>query len=164
MSVWMLGGLIAIGLLALLLEGFLPAGGLIGIGGGLCLLAGTVLAFIHFGTTVGLSVLGSLVILTPVSLYMGFKIFPKSRMGKGLVLSERQKRESGFTSFNRDLYSRLEGADGEAVTDFRPSGMVRIEGKKLSAVTSGEYIEKGIRVRVIKVEGSRIIVREKKEN
>ena len=162
MSVWMLGGLIPSGRLPLPREGFLPPGGSIGHGGGLCRLAGTVLAFIHFGTTVGLSVLGSLLILTPVSLYIGFKIFPKSRIGKVLVLSERQKRESGFTSFNRDLYDRLEGAEGEAVTDFRPSGMARIGGKKLSAVTSGEYIEKGMRVRVIKVEGSRIVVREEK--
>jgi membrane-bound serine protease (ClpP class) len=46
-----------------------------------------------------------------------------------------------------------------AVTTLRPSGMARIEGVKYSVVTGGELIEKNQPVRVVKVEGSRIVVK-----
>ena len=49
--------------------------------------------------------------------------------------------------------------EGEALTMLRPSGMAKFDGKKYSVVTSGELVEKGTVVRVVKVEGSRVVVR-----
>jgi len=160
-SIWILAGLALIGLLAILLEGFLPAGGLIGIGGGLCLIAVIVLAFLKIGTIAGGVSLGSLAVLAPLAFYLGFKRFPQSSMGRSLVLSDRQAGETGYASYTPKLYQDLLGAEGVSFTSLRPSGMVKIGGRKYSAVTSGEYVEKDALVRVVEVHGSRIVVREK---
>ena len=161
MSIWILAALALIGLLAILLEGFLPAGGLIGIGGGLCVIAVVVLAFVRLGVTAGAVSLGSLAVLSPLAFYLGFKRFPQSSMGRRLVLSDRQESATGFASYTPGLYSGLVGAEGVSFTTLRPSGMVKIDGRKYSAVTSGEYIEKDAPVRVVEVHGSRIVVRKK---
>lgn len=64
----------------------------------------------------------------------------------------------GGTSFAQD-YSGYLDKEGEAHTDLRPAGIVLIDGAKVDVVTSGEQVEKGRRVRVVKVEGNRIVVR-----
>ena len=64
----------------------------------------------------------------------------------------------GSVSFAQD-YSSWVGREGETVTELRPAGMVLVDGKKLDVVTAGELVEKGKRIRVVKVEGNRIVVR-----
>jgi membrane protein implicated in regulation of membrane protease activity len=137
------------------------AAGLIGVGGGLCLIAVVILAFVKIGVVAGAVSLGALAVLAPLSFYLGFKRFPQSAMGRRLVLNDRQASESGFASYTPKLYGELVGAEGVSFTTLRPSGMVKISGRKYSAVTSGEYIEKDTPVRVVAVQGSRIVVREK---
>jgi membrane-bound serine protease (ClpP class) len=48
---------------------------------------------------------------------------------------------------------------GVAQTNLRPSGMALIEGKRVDVVTEGPMIEKGTSVRVVAVEGLRVVVR-----
>jgi membrane-bound serine protease (ClpP class) len=48
---------------------------------------------------------------------------------------------------------------GTAFTNLRPSGTAVINGKRVDVVTEGQMIERGTRVKVIAVEGMRIIVR-----
>ncbi len=50
------------------------------------------------------------------------------------------------------------GDKGVAVTFLRPSGKVEIRGELFDAVTQGEFIEKGTRIRVARIEGNRMIV------
>jgi membrane-bound ClpP family serine protease len=48
---------------------------------------------------------------------------------------------------------------GVATTVLRPAGTADFEGVKLDVVTEGEFIDKGARLQVIRVEGRRIVVR-----
>ena len=48
-------------------------------------------------------------------------------------------------------------------TVLRPAGMADFDGVKLNVVSDGEYIPAGTRVVVARVEGNRILVREKRE-
>jgi membrane-bound serine protease (ClpP class) len=50
------------------------------------------------------------------------------------------------------------GKRGEAITDLRPSGIVRVEGMPLDAMTRGEYLDKGTQIRVLEVQGQVHIV------
>ncbi|GAB4189079.1 MAG: hypothetical protein Kow00105_03630 [Phycisphaeraceae bacterium] len=50
------------------------------------------------------------------------------------------------------------GLQGVAVTDLRPSGLARFEGREIDVVSVGPFIEKGQPVKVIEVHGSRIVV------
>ena len=159
MTLWMTIGLILAGLIAMFIELFVPAGGIIGIAGIVCFISGIVLTFIHFNTAVGIATLAVALVTVPVFFVLAFKLFPRSPIGRRLILNDRQKAEAGFTSYTGDVYRDLVGEEGLVLTQLRPSGMARIGGRKYSVVTGGEFIERGARVRVNAVEGSRIVVR-----
>ena len=55
------------------------------------------------------------------------------------------------------------GREGVTHTVLRPAGMADFDGVKLNVVSDGEYIPAGTRVVVARVEGNRILVREKRE-
>jgi membrane-bound serine protease (ClpP class) len=160
MSLWILLLLFIVGFIALFVELFVPAAGAIGAAGIICMIVATVLGYRNFGTTAGTLLLTGTLIGTPVMIVMGLKLFPKTFVGRLLILRRTQEREDGYTSFTEEKYEGLKGREGTAVTTLRPSGMVVIDEKKYSVVTSGEMIERGRPVRVIKVEGSRVVVRE----
>ena len=51
------------------------------------------------------------------------------------------------------------GKEGETTTVCRPTGMAEFDGVKLNVVSEGEFLPAGTRVRIVQVEGSRIVVR-----
>jgi membrane-bound serine protease (ClpP class) len=159
MALWVPIALTGIGFVAIFLELFVPAAGVIGAAGIISMIVATVLAWVYHGKAAGTAMLACVLLGTPLVLWIGFKVFPKSFVGKRLILGESQRRESGYTSYTSERYDELTGKEGVALTTLRPSGMVRIEEKKYSVVTQGELIEKDERVKVVKVEGSRIVVR-----
>lgn len=59
---------------------------------------------------------------------------------------------------------KLLGKVGTTTTVFRPAGTVEIDGEPYDAVSEGAYIQEGARVRVVKVEGTRIVVRPLKDD
>ncbi len=57
-------------------------------------------------------------------------------------------------------YDDLLGLEGITETFFRPSGNIIIDGKKYDAITEGEFINKGAKIKVILVEGNKIVIKE----
>jgi len=162
MNLWIPVLLYIVGILALFLELFVPAAGMIGTAGIICMIVGTVLGYRNFGTLAGSLFLTGTLIGTPAMIIIGLKVFPKTFVGKKLILWASQKKEAGFSSSTDVLYEGLLGREGTAVTTLRPSGMAVIGDRKYSVVTTGEMIERGTAVYVVKVEGSRIVVRKKR--
>ena len=75
-----------------------------------------------------------------------------------LVLDEQQQNKLGYTSVvDKTKYL---GAIGVCATDLRPSGSVVVEGEPLDVVTEGNFIKQGDIVKIINVDGSRILVRQ----
>lgn len=54
------------------------------------------------------------------------------------------------------------GDEGTALTILRPAGKVRLAGSSVGAVTEGDFIDRRARVVVVRIEGDKIIVREKR--
>ncbi len=154
--------LLLVGVLAILIEFFVPAFGLVGVLGAGSIITGIVIAFRTLGNLTGSIFLIISLILVPVMTVLFFKTFPGSFMGKRLILSHSQHSDDGWESHERDRYSELPGRNGICITDLRPSGMVMIEGNKYSVVSTGDYIEKDSEIDVIGMEGSRIIVERRK--
>ena len=150
--------MLLIGVAAILLEFFVPAFGLIGIIGAASIIGSIVSAF-RFSTTAGAIFLTAALIIVPTLMLTFFRIFPKTFIGRKLILHRKFDRQEGFKSSAAD-YSMLTGKTGTALTDLRPSGTIVVEERKYSAVTSGEYIEKNNKVKIIKTAGSRILVAE----
>ena len=57
----------------------------------------------------------------------------------------------------------LIGREALVLTDVRPAGSILVDGVPVDVVSEGAYIEKGERVCVTEVHGSRIVVRRVRE-
>jgi membrane-bound serine protease (ClpP class) len=60
---------------------------------------------------------------------------------------------------NYDKYQQLLELTGIAETDLRPAGKARLDGTKHDVLAETGMISSGTKVKVVKVEGSRVIVR-----
>lgn len=85
------------------------------------------------------------------------KKLPSSKLWKKIILTNTSSSEQGYVS-NKD-YSCYLHKEGIVLTELRPAGSVNIEGNVLDVVSEGSFITKGAKIRVIKIEGMRIIVR-----
>ena len=85
------------------------------------------------------------------------KKLPSSKLWKKIILTNTSSSEQGFVS-SVD-YSRYLHKEGIVLTELRPSGSVKIDDDVLDVVSEGSYISKGEKIRVVKIEGMRIIVR-----
>jgi len=100
-----------------------------------------------------IAVLGVIVVLCLSS--RGSK--KNSGMLDELVLGERQENRDGYTSVTDK--SKFIGREGVCTTDLRPAGTVEIDGEPLDVVTEGGFVNAGDKVKVINVDGSRVLVR-----
>jgi membrane-bound ClpP family serine protease len=143
------------GLILMIIEIFHPGFGVFGVFGGILLIAGIVLT--------ATSLIEALVMLIVILTVLGFMLAiaiqsaSKGRLSKILVLHSEQKREQGYVGTEELNY--FLNAEGEAITILRPAGTVDFNGVKLDVVTEGGFISQGERVKVIKVQGRRIVVR-----
>lgn len=88
---------------------------------------------------------------------MLIKYVPTTGPWKKIILFTQQKKELGYTVGTKDL-KRLTGKKGIAITPLRPSGIVEVDGKKLNAITRGEYVAVNSKIKIISVEGNKIVV------
>lgn len=160
---WVAVGLAVAGVVAIIVEVFVPSLGLIGLAGFAAIVASIVMVFRGFGALVGSIYLGATVVVLPVLIVLYFRYLPRTFIGKRLIQHAVQDPAGGYASFSAEKYEGLTGKEGVAVTVLRPVGIVLIEGAKYSAVTPGEFVDKGLPVRVVKVEGSRIVVRPRRQ-
>lgn len=151
------------GVSLLLIELFLiPGFGVVGTIGVIAILASLYLSligkFYHPGDIIsGLKILALSFILSFVIVMIALRFLPRWTPVGRLVLDTEQTVASGFRS-TPDEYERLAGLTGTALTPLRPAGTAVIDGKKYSVVTEGDFIEKDSGIRVMKIEGYRIVV------
>lgn len=94
-----------------------------------------------------------------VILYFSMRTPPKTKqVSDELILLERQQNSSGYTSVIDK--SRFLGAIGTCSTDLRPAGTIMVEGEPVDVVTEGNFLKQGSIVKVINVDGSRVLVRQ----
>lgn len=144
-----------LGILLLILEVFIPNFGVAGILGGVLLFGGIYLNYGDAGQSLfDLSIAGIIsVVLAIVLLKKGYSF----GNFKKLILEQNLTKVSGFSSSGD--YADYLGKKGISTTTLRPAGKVAFDDKELDVLSSGEQIEPNIFVEVIKVEGSKIIVR-----
>jgi membrane-bound serine protease (ClpP class) len=143
--------LILVGAALLLLETILPGmiAGLIGFG---CLVAGVALAYMKFDVRTGNLVLVLVVSGLIAGTLCWMKFFPESRIARVFI---SQKIVGDIGTERPELVDQT----GTALTTLRPSGTAIIDGKRVDVVTEGPLIERGTSVKVVAVEGMRVIVR-----
>lgn len=139
------------GVVLILLETVLPGmvAGLAGIG---CLIGGVVVGYMEWGTPAGHYLLVGVVAGLVVGFGLWAKYFPESRFARVFV----SKGAVGIVGAERP---ELLEQTGTAYTALRPCGTALISGKRVDVVTEGPFIERGTPIKVVAVEGLRVVVR-----
>lgn len=81
----------------------------------------------------------------------------KTKILNELVLFDKSTGDRGYTSAEWREY--LMGKQGIVITELRPSGAVVIDKEPVDVVSEGAYIKKGEIVKVVSVNGNRVVVR-----
>lgn len=149
-----------LGFILVIVEMFHPGFGFPGITGAILLIAGVCMTARNL--TELLVMLLIIIALLCAALTFVLKSATKGRLSRILVLHEVQKKETGYVGTS-DLEYFL-GKEGVATTILRPAGIADFEGVKLDVVSRGEFINSGKMVKIIEVQGRRIVVKEINEN
>jgi len=137
------------GFVCLVLEVFLPSGGILGL--------------LSLGAT-GFGIYGlfhqghSLVALLVLAVFLGSFWVMFRFMLRRLHFSAALPPDTA-TSVDRRI-GELVGREGVTLTPLRPAGMAQIDGRKIDVVTLGDFIEKDVPIRVVDNSGNRVVVRQ----
>ncbi len=82
-----------------------------------------------------------------------------TRLFRRLMLATSLPAEEGYTAQGVSERDRYLGKSGTARTDLRPVGNVIIGSEVVQAESEGGYIDRGVEVRVVRVDGNRIVVK-----
>lgn len=151
--------LFLLGALLLIIELSVPGFGVAGIVGVISLIGGIVVASQILPPTILIFIIIIIALFIICALYWLYKSATKGgRVSKLLLLRTSTAKEEGYSSVN--TYDNLIGKTGKAITKLRPTGTAEINGEKYDVITDGEFISDGSPIKVVKVEGFRIIVEE----
>ncbi|MEC9373435.1 MAG: NfeD family protein [Planctomycetota bacterium] len=156
-------GLLMLAILLIVIEVMVPSGGVIALVAGAVAIA-SIIFFWRYSLTWGLISLIAVMILAPTSVVFALKVWPNTYFGSRLIHGAREDDETMMRDRERraeeaQARQALVGARGEALTDLRPVGTVRIEGERVEALAEGGVIDAGATVRVTSVDGNQIRVR-----
>ncbi|MBP2653863.1 MAG: hypothetical protein H6Q73_1432 [Firmicutes bacterium] len=143
------------GALAIIVELYVPGFGIFGIGGITAILTSF---FLTLGAdSMALNILAASIIAAIIIFLLLLKKLPSSRLWLKFVLENAATSKAGYIA-SSDYLSYL-GCQGITLTQLRPAGTVEIDGVHLDVVSEGEYIEARTLIKVIAVNGNRIVVR-----
>lgn len=145
--------LFVLGSVLIFFEIFLP-GGILGVAGGLAMMAGAVLAFMDYGSSGGIVAIFAGVGLLLASLIIEFKFLPKTKLGRRLFLSESDSGSSQPPIAQKDIVGR----ECRAETALAPTGVVILDGKRYEAFSQGGFVERGTNLTIKGMDNFRLIV------
>lgn len=75
-----------------------------------------------------------------------------------VILKDSTNSEAGYRS--HEDRSHLVGKTARTVTDLRPAGIITCDDERIDAVSDGTFILRNRQVKILEVEGTRVVVRE----
>jgi len=176
LAAWWEIALFAVGLVLLAIEIFITPGfGVLGISGGICCLVAIVAMLIPNAPdkwpipqtdvdwsifTDGLMALmvGFLMALAGAALLGRF--LPKVPIASRLVLQPPQRAGTGPATEEAPIHKVQPGTIGTVEHPCRPVGQVRFGEALVDAIADGQFIQAGVKVKAVKIEGNRVVVTE----
>lgn len=158
---WWVVGLFLLGIFLFLLELLvIPGFGIAGISGIMAVLASIFLASTSSTQaliSLAVSLVGTVLLVAFVLRYMA-----RTRRWQRIILADKLDKEHGFVA-PRDMQA-LVGKEGYTLTPLRPTGTVEIEDERWDVISEGGFIPPGTSVKVVRVEGARVLVRPLKDD
>ena len=139
------------GIALIILELFLP-GGIVGVIGLICvvLAAGS---FTEMAISIFIATAVSIIAVILLTKVLGKRM----KFFKKFILTDSTNKESGYVS--NETREDLVGQIAVTATALRPSGTIVFGDERIDVVSEGAFIDKDEQVKIVKAEGSRIVVR-----
>lgn len=153
---WLPVFMFAVGLVLLTIEVTMPGFGLFGIGGVILMLTSFVLAAPD--PVSGIVAVVIALILSLIAIPVLYKIFGKSKLFRGVVVSDVLKPGMDEVS----IYAKVKlpdiGQIGIALTAMRPAGIVDFDGVHYDCMSDGQFISAQDKVKVVQATPSKVVV------
>lgn len=146
--------LMLIGCGLVVMEVFIPSGGVLGFLSAVAIVASIVMAFRRDSTT-GIGFIVVTLVAVPSAIALAFKYWPMTPMGKAFLGELPDEEEVKPQDPRRDLVGRV----GIAKSKMLPSGSISIGGRMIDAMSQGQAIDVGQPVIVVEVRANRVVVR-----
>ncbi|MGI9013836.1 MAG: hypothetical protein ACR2GY_06250 [Phycisphaerales bacterium] len=157
------------------LELVIPSAGLLALLAGATVVA-SITSFFMYDTTAGVLSVLTYVVLTPIIVVFGFRLWMNSPLAKYFILTAEVADDSDKDSADTDddLYegeapasmrnhrpqmSALIGLRGRTITPCRPVGLVKIEGRRIEALSELGAIDADVDVVVTDVYDNQVKIR-----
>jgi membrane-bound ClpP family serine protease len=160
--VWVFG-LLVIGLLVMVLEVFIPSGGLLGFISIAAIVAAVATAFAEQGIAAGLLVLAVTAVAVPATLAIAFHLFPATPLGRRILPAPPEAAELVPAAAERLHARELIGHRGVVTSELMPWGQAEIDGERLEALSQSGPIAVGAVIDVVGTEGRAVVVRMARE-
>ena len=152
--IMIIGFVIGSGLI--IVEAFIPGFGIAGIGGVVLEIVALRCCWLLHGTVPTLLALAGVLLLIGLAVFLSYRSAMNGRLSKShLVLKDTE------TAAEEAKPDHWIGMDGVAVTALRPAGEIEIEGARLKAASTGDFVEKGAPVLVTGMEGDHYVIKRK---
>lgn len=154
---------LAIASVLIIAEIFIPSGGLLALGMFASLFAAFYYAWVAWWETSPTTFFGftafAIVVIPSVTI-SALTILPKTKFGKRILLAGPSAEEVVPFAKEEERLNGYVGRIAKAITPLNPGGMVSIDRERIHAYSEGLIIESGADVEIIKVNGTRVLVRE----
>jgi membrane-bound ClpP family serine protease len=153
--------LLVVSLVLLVAEVFIPSGGMILITAIVCLVASVWFAWRAWADypAAWWTYIASVIILIPSAVGSLLYWFPKTSMGKRILLEAPTLEEVTAYDDEAARLRKLVGEKGETLTLLNPGGIVMVAGERHHCESEGLMIEPRESVEVVRVSGNRLVVR-----
>jgi membrane-bound serine protease (ClpP class) len=149
--------LLGLAVVLVLAEIFFVSFGLLSLAATASAVAALVLAF-KVSTPMGIVFIVLEVVLIPTAIVLGLKYLPRTGWGRRLIPPSPKPEDVAATGV--DNLESMVGSVGETLSMCRPAGTAEFDGERYDVVSEGLIIPRGARVKVVDVEGNRMVVRE----
>ena len=149
--VLLIAGFVLVGI-----EMAMPGFGLPGISGIISLVLGIVLTADSVSSGIIMAII--VIVILGIMLAVAMTVLSSKKMKAPIVLREDVKGEQGFLESSDLEY--LVGKVGVAATDLRPAGKGLFDGIEFDILSGGSYINKGKKIKIIRIKDNKMIVSE----
>ncbi|MCA8986716.1 MAG: hypothetical protein KDA78_03700 [Planctomycetaceae bacterium] len=155
--------LLALSTVLIIAEIFIPSGGMLAMGTFGALAASFYFAWLawwQLHPVYFFSFTGFAIVFLPTVIVSSFAILPYTPMGKRILLAGPSEEEViPFAAEEEHLRGYLKQF-AKTVTPLTPNGFIEIDGERINASSEGVIVDSGSTVQIIKVAGTRVVVRE----
>jgi membrane-bound ClpP family serine protease len=151
--------LLLVGLAVMMLEVFIPSGGILGFVSVAAILTAVGTAFLELGAVAGMTVLAMTVLAIPTVLSLAFRWFPETPLGRRVLPPPPDPSDVLPGATRRRQLREFIGRSGQAVGELLPWGTVEIGDLVVEAMSESGPISAGTAVEVVGVQGMSLVVR-----